>query len=170
MRIAAAILLIIQSFAFAASAQETRLTDDLVLAPGVKRHAGLDDVYRRFSKAYRDLDAAAFSALYTKDAAYLVPGSEIVIGSENIVRGFDRFFDAVRRDNARITISFRIVQRTVDGRLGYDVGIYTLRTFKEDKEVSSGRGKFVVVALQDGGQWKFQVDGYNDLPAPEPPE
>jgi len=167
MKIAAAFL-VLQAFALALSAQEVKVSEELVLSPGVERHAGIDEVYRRFSKAYRDLDASAFNSLYAKDAAYLVPGAEIDIGSESIAKSFGSFFDSIKRRNANVTISFRIVQRMVEGRFGYDVGIYSLRTFVSGKEVNSGRGKFVVVAVREGRTWKFQVDGYSGLPSEKP--
>ncbi|MBK9152825.1 MAG: DUF4440 domain-containing protein [Chloracidobacterium sp.] len=159
------ILLTILFLAAIGSAQDVKVTDELFLAPGVERHAGIDDVYARFSKAYRELDSVVFASLYSRNAAYLVPDAEIDIGSESIAKSFGRFFDSVRSRNANVNISFRIVQRMVEGRLGYDVGIYTLRTYVDGKEVNSGRGKFVVVAIREGRSWKFQVDGYIGLPA-----
>ena len=63
-----------------------------------------------------------------------------------------------------MTISFRIVQRMVDTKLAYDVGIFTIRQYKDGKEVSSGSGKFFVAAVSEkDGKWRFQVDGYSDL-------
>lgn len=63
-----------------------------------------------------------------------------------------------------MTISFQIFQRKVDKSLGYDVGIYTIRQYKDGKEVGMGQGKFVVVAVKEkNGKWRFQVDGYSDL-------
>jgi hypothetical protein len=48
--------------------------------------------------------------------------------------------------------------------LAYDVGIYTIRQFAGGKEVGTGAGKFVVVAVREkDGRWRFQVDGYSDL-------
>ena len=137
---------------------------DLSLDVGVQKHARLDDVYVRFSKAYRDLDHKPFSSLYTKDAAYLVPGSNIDIGSDKIVDGFRLFFDSVRSKGERLTISFRIVQRKVVGKMAYDVGIYTLKNYEDGKQIGEGRGKFIVVAVKDGRNWKFQVDAYSDMP------
>jgi len=58
----------------------------------------------------------------------------------------------------------------VDKTMGYDVGIFTLRTFKDGKEINSGQGKFVVVTVKDAdGKWRFQVDGYSGL-RPSPPK
>lgn len=160
------ILLLIGFAVLAVQAQATRVTDELTLEPGVAKHVGLDEVYRKFSKAYRELDSAAFSSLYTADAAYLVPGNMIQIGGVDIVKSFESFFSSIRSKNGKLTISFNIVQRKAEKSMAYDVGVYTLRTFSKDNvETGSGRGKFVVVAVRDGGRWKFQVDGYSDMPA-----
>lgn len=143
---------------------QTKVTDELSLDAGVAKHAGIDEIYRKFSKAYRDLDHKVFSELYTESAAYLVPGDDIQVGGGDIVKGFERFFDSVRGKNERMTISFQIVQRKVAGSMGYDVGIYTLSNFKGNAKLGTGRGKFVVVAVRDGARWQFQVDGYSDMP------
>lgn len=165
-----ALLLISLVFIAATSAfAQTKVTDELTLAPGVAKHDGLDDVYRRFSKAYRDLDHKIFAELYTENAAYLVPGDNIQIGGTGIVKSFDDFFTAIRSRGQKANISFEIVQRKVEGSMAYDVGIYTLTTSYAGKtSIGSGRGKFVVVALRDGPRWRFQVDGYSDLPKPNP--
>jgi ketosteroid isomerase-like protein len=147
---------------------QTKVTDELTLAPGVAKHDGLDEVYRKFSKAYRSLDHKVFSEIYTENAAYLVPGDNIQIGGTGIVKSFDDFFTAIRSRGQNVTISFEIIQRKVEGSMAYDVGIYTLNTYKDKASLGSGRGKFVVVALRDGARWRFQVDGYNDLPKPNP--
>ncbi len=156
--------------AVAASGQTspTKVTDDLTLDAGVVKHNGLDDVYRRFSKGYRDLDHAAVADLYTKTAAYLPPDGMIQVGSEPILKGFKDFFYAVRTNGERHAISFQIVQRTVRDTMAYDVGIFTLKTFKGEQEVRSGQGKFIVVALREGDRWRFQVDGYSDMPRSKP--
>lgn len=157
------ILVFILSVAFTGLSQ-TRVTEELSLDGGATRHAGIDDVYRKFSKAYRELDHKVFAELYSDSAAYLVPGDEIMLGGQGIVKSFESFFTGVRARNEQITISFQILQRKVSGTMGYDVGIYTLSTFKNGVKLGSGRGKFIVVAVREGDRWRFEVDAYNDLP------
>lgn len=127
-------------------------------------HKGIDAVYAQFSKAYASLDVELVTNLYTENAAYLAPGSNIQNGRAEIKAGFKSFFDWVKKNGQTMTISFQIFQRRVDKKIGYDVGIYTIRQYKDGKEVSTGQGKFVVVAVKDkDGKWRFQVDGYSDL-------
>ncbi|HVF70613.1 MAG TPA: SgcJ/EcaC family oxidoreductase [Chthoniobacterales bacterium] len=139
----------------------------LVLDNGVKAHAGLDQIYGRFSEGYKKLDPAAVADLYTENAAYLVPAQNLEIGRQKILDGFTKFFNSVKQRNGRLEISFRIAQRQVEQNLAYDVGIYTLTSFDDKGGSRSSQGKFIVVA-QPGkdGVWRFQVDGYNDLPKP----
>jgi uncharacterized protein (TIGR02246 family) len=137
----------------------------LVLDEGVAAHKGLDDIYARFSEGYKKLDPAAVANLYTETAAYLVPGQEMDIGRPKVLEGFTKFFDSVKQRNGRLEISFRVVQRQVEQSLAYDVGIFTLTSFDEKGEPRASKGKFVVVAKPEkDGVWRFQVDGYNNLP------
>lgn len=156
------ILIVLVLSALTVSAQSSK---DLVLEKGVATHKGLDDVYRRFSEGYRKLDAASVAALYTESAAYLAPGAEIQIGGPKILEIFSGFFDSVRKQNGKLEILFRIVQRQVDKNMAYDVGIYTLVSITEKGETRRSSGKFVVVATRGKDDaWRFQVDGYSDLP------
>lgn len=145
------------------SAQEK----DLILEKSAAPHAGLDDIYRRFSEAYRKLDAQAVTNLYTDDAFYLSPGSEIERGRKKILGNFSGFFNSVKTSGGSLTISFRILERRVSGDLAYDVGIYTLAQ-KRGNQAQSSQGKFVVVARKmESGEWRFHIDSYSDLPKPQ---
>lgn len=153
-------------FAFALlTGNVTYAQADPVYDPGVKPHKGIDEIYRKFSKAYDDLDAKAVADLYTGNAAYLSPGSEIRIGNDRILESFTRSFESVKNRKERRSIRFRIFQREVVGDLGYDVGIYTLTATGSDGESRTDRGKYVVVTKKGSdGKWRFAVDGYSGLP------
>jgi uncharacterized protein (TIGR02246 family) len=148
-------------------ATESAPANSPVLDEGVTAHKGLDEIYRRFSEGYKKLDPAAVANLYTETAAYLQPGGEIDIGRTKVLETFTKFFDSTKQKNGRLEISFRIAQRQVEQNMAYDVGIYTLTSFNEKGESRTSKGKFFVVAKPDkDGVWRFQVDGYNDLPKP----
>lgn len=137
------------------------------LDQGVAAHKGLDEIYGRFSEGYKKLDPAAVANLYTETAAYLSPGDEIDIGRGKILATFSKMFDSTKQRNGRLEISFRIAQRQAEQSLAYDVGIYTLTSFSDKGESRTSKGKFFVVAKPEkDGVWRFQVDGYNDLPKP----
>lgn len=158
------ILFLILFISFSTNAQ----TDELILEKGVPAHKEIDAIYKTFSDAYRTLDVEKVTNLYTETAAYLAPNDNIQQGRAAIRPGFQSFFDWVKKEGRTMTISFRIFQRKVDKNLAYDVGVYTIRQYKDGKEVGTGQGKFVVVAVREGGgKWRFQVDGYSDLKPPE---
>ncbi len=149
------------------TASENATASCPVLDEGVVPHDGLDEIYRRFAEGYKKLDPAAVANLYTETAAYLAPRKEIEIGRAKVLASFTEFFDSVRQKNGRMEISFRIAQRQAEQNFAYDVGIYTLTSFNEKGEARTSKGKFIVVGKRErDGVWRFQVDGYNDLPKP----
>lgn len=158
-------LILVFLSAISASAQ----TDELVLEKGVAAHKEIDAIYKSFSDAYRTLDVERVANLYTESAAYLPPASDVLQGRAAIRPGFQSFFEWVKKEGRTMTISFQILQRKVDKNLAYDVGIYTIRQYKDGAQIGdAGQGKFVVVAVREkDGTWRFQVDGYSDLKPPK---
>ena len=150
-------------FSIVSSAQVGRLT----LEDGVAQHEGIDTVYAKFSQSYETLDPNIVANLYTEDAAYLSPNSGITNGRKAILANFTRFFKNVKTRGQKMTISFQIFQRKVDGNMAYDVGIYTIDFYKDGRSVNNSKGKFVVVAVKSEGEWRFQVDGYSALAPPK---
>jgi uncharacterized protein (TIGR02246 family) len=140
-------------------------TSELVLEKDVSAHKEIDAIYKSFSEAYRTLDTEKVTNLYAENAAYLVPDNDILQGREAIRPTFKSFFEWVKKEGRTMTISFQIFQRKADSNLAYDVGIYTIRQFKDGKQIGTeGKGKFVVVAVREkDGKWRFQVDGYSNL-------
>lgn len=138
----------------------------LILEPGVTPHKGIDSIYTRFHKAYKDLDIDAVADLYTDSAAYLSPGKGLQIGHDKVVENFTQAFQIVKERKLKWLIAFRIFQRSTEKDLGYDVGIFTLITVFPDGTSRTDRGKFVAVTKRgNDGKWRFQVDGYSELPA-----
>jgi ketosteroid isomerase-like protein len=46
--------------------------------------------------------------------------------------------------------------------------IFNLTRIQENGESRTSRGKFFVVTVKDtDGTWRFQADGYNNLPKPK---
>lgn len=140
----------------------------------------LDEVYRNFARAYRDLDADAVARLYSEDALYLPAGSErpIVRGRAGIRQLFGELFDANRETGATLAIEFRIVERRVEGPMAADVGYYRLTRTPSAELMEAGEdgvrvsvGKFVVVAERlpprtAGGTptWRFRTDAFTGAP------
>jgi uncharacterized protein (TIGR02246 family) len=156
-------------FALDVIAQTSLPKGELTHGSGVKRHAGIDAIYEKFSAAYQKLDTEMVADLYTENAAYLPPDSEVLFGRPAVKVSFASFFDSVRASKASLQISFYIVQRDVSSALSYDVGIFTLVQKSEKGETTIGKGKFIAVAKKgSNGKWLFQVDAYNNLPRSKP--
>ncbi|MCU0240092.1 MAG: hypothetical protein MUC29_11680 [Pyrinomonadaceae bacterium] len=136
---------------------------ELLLDTGVKPHKGIDEIYAKFSQAYKNLDLDIVTNLYTEDANYLASGQKITDGRAKIRENFGSFFESIKKDGKNMTISFQILQREVDKKLGYDVGIYTIKTFKDGKNLDINQGKFIVITKKIGDKWYFRFDGYSNL-------
>lgn len=164
-------MFIIRVFLFAAIlvvGQTTILGQEssLRLGEGVKGHDGIDRIYSDFSKSYKTLDHKLSASLYTKDAAYLLPGSKVITGRPAIETIFKTFFDQVRASGRGISISFDIAQRKIGKGMAYDVGTFEIKSGSGGNSATLGMGKFVVVIVEgEDGKWRFAVDGYNNLPA-----
>lgn len=150
------------TIAVSVSAQSTEAS--LQLDSGVAAHKEIDDIYKKFTAAYIGLDIDAVAGLYTENADYLPAGGKPLKGRAAIRENFAGFFNSVKQRGQTMTITFRITQREVTDKMGYDVGIYTLTTFKDGKQMGQGRGQFVVVTKKAGKNWLFQLDTYGDLP------
>ena len=157
------LILMLLLFALPLQAQNTE-SGALQLDEGVKPHAQIDAIYARFSLAYEKLDPAMVANLYTEEALYLEPNSPVKHGRAAVQASFAGFFKWAKENKKQLDISFRIVSRQVAEPLAYDVGVFTLKTVENGKEISSGQGKFVVVVRKsEDGSWKFHVDGYSDI-------
>lgn len=151
--------------ALAASAEEPPRPSVVSHAPSVAPHAGIDAVYQRFDAAYQALSAEAVAALYTDDALYLSPASDVLRGRANVENAFRPMFDQAKSDGSKLRIRFEILDRGVQGDLGYDVGYYLLERTASDGTATTSKGKFTVVAKRgQDGTWRFHVDGYSGAP------
>jgi ketosteroid isomerase-like protein len=104
--------------------------------------------------------------LYTDNAVYMTPDGGIDRGRAHITGTFERFFTSIKQRGGTMSIAFQIVDRRVSGDMAYDVGIFTLAVNGPDGKPRVSKGKFVVIAVKQGKDWKFQLDSYSDLPKP----
>lgn len=155
---------VLTTFIVLASVVSYAQIGQLNLEEGVPEHKGIDSIYAKFSEGYETLKPEMVANLYTEDAAYLSPGSEVTKGREAILANFTRSFERSKKEGQKLTISFHILQRKVEKNLGYDVGVYTLVYYKDGMVSSEHKGKFVVVTVKGkDGTWRFQVDGYSSI-------
>ena len=120
----------------------------------------MDAAYARFTEGYRTADAAMVANLYTEDAFYLQPGSDVLRGRPAVLAAFESFLGPFReRGEAGPEITFEFLERRIAGDIGYDIGYYLF--------AGQRAGKFTVVWRRDAdGVWRIHSDGYSGLPAP----
>lgn len=117
--------------------------------------AAMQAVYRTFTRAYKQADAAMVASLYTEDAFYLEPNSLIIQGRDTIQSNFARFLNRFS-PGAGPDISFEVIERQISGNMAYDIGYYRF-----DGKRS---GKFIVLwQRQSDGKWLIRGDGYSAL-------
>ena len=118
----------------------------------------LEQVYLRFTEAYRRADPAAVADLYAEDAYYLQPGRELLRGRSEIRASFEAFLGRFPAGGPGPEISFEVIDRDVRGDLAYDIGYFRLGT-----QPAPG-GKFIVIWKRGiDGQWRLHADGYSGV-------
>ncbi|MEM8846068.1 MAG: hypothetical protein AAGD17_03095 [Bacteroidota bacterium] len=118
--------------------------------------------YEDFSLAYSALDAEILTTTYIHNAVLLnlydnrQPNS--IIGAEDIKQYFADFFKRLKENNQSLTLTFKIIDRTIKDSVVYDNGYYKLVSSGPDIPERISHGKLSTVLIRDDGRWKFKVD------------
>lgn len=125
----------------------------------------MEEVYERFTRAYRLGEPDSVVVLYTDDPLYLPPGSPVLQGRDALRSQFS-FLEEIRSTGRVAHISFESVERGASGDLAWDVGYYSLQVESpEGGRSPPGRGKFATVWHRDSaGNWRIHVDGFSPAP------
>ncbi|MEM9362179.1 MAG: hypothetical protein AAGA43_06060 [Bacteroidota bacterium] len=127
-----------------------------------KQTSEVNRPYEDFSLAYSTLDAEVLTKTYTANAVLLnlydnrQPNS--IIGVEDIKRYFADFFKRLKESNQSLTLTFKIIDRTIKDSVVYDNGYYKLVSSGPDVPERISHGKLSTVLVRDEGRWKFMVD------------
>jgi uncharacterized protein (TIGR02246 family) len=157
---AGALLLCVAPWALHGCGSREDSEDDVFVA--------MEEVYERFTNAYRLGEPDSVVVLYTDDPLYLPPQGPVLQGREAL-RGQFSFLEAVRSSGGVARISFESVERGASDDLAWDVGYYTLHVERPEGLSPRSRGKFTTLWRRDGaGRWRIHVDGFS--PAPPPPD
>ncbi len=125
----------------------------------------IDALYATFTKAYETFDPDLVANLYTENALYLSPGSDVRRGRAAIRAGFRRSFERTKAKGETMSIWFDRFDRRVSGDVAYEVGYFVVTYQAESGDVRRAKGKFTVVLIrQRNGSWLFHVDSYSDVP------
>jgi uncharacterized protein (TIGR02246 family) len=121
-------------------------------AGGADLRAQIEKVDRAWEKAYNAGDAAAVTALYTKDAKVMPPGAEPVSGAGAI----QAMFAADVAQGAKNALTQNDV--TGFGDYALETGSY-VATSKDGKHLD--HGSFMTLLKKEGGGWKIYRDTWN---------
>ena len=89
-----------------------------------------------------------------------------VIQDGNLIYGYDRYYsendqgnESNRKANRKRTIELRFIQRIVSNDKAFEVGYYKYTGIQPDGSSHYGYGKFHVLLLKEGSNWKILMDG-----------
>ena len=123
-----------------------------VLAQGADVRAEAEKMDQAWQKAYNAGDAAALTALYTKDAKVMAPGAEAASGTKAI----QALFEADVAQKVKNTL-------TLEDVVGF--GDYALETGKYVATSADGKhvdhGSFMTLLKKVDGGWKIHRDTWN---------
>jgi uncharacterized protein (TIGR02246 family) len=114
--------------------------------------AQIEKVDRAWEKANNAGDAAALTALYTKDAVIMPPGADPVSGTKAI----QAMFTADVAQGAQMALEQKDV--TGFGDYALETGSF-VATSKDGKHLD--HGSFMTLLKKEGGSWKIHRDTWN---------
>ncbi|MCT8986390.1 YybH family protein [Shewanella phaeophyticola] len=120
--------------------------------------------FTQLADAFEHLDLSSIEQIYTEDAVYISETQDkgIIHGKANIVSLYTRFFDKIKRKQAKLEVDFRVVVRHIDKNTATDIGYYLVRFHPgadSGEPVSEFAGKFVTIFAKDSDdQWRISVD------------
>ena len=116
----------------------------------------LDD---KWIEAFNKKDAAALTALYTADAVLLPHGKDQpIIGANNI----RNFMDGMIKEKLENLVLPVAQANMLDQKSLYQVG-----TWAADAGGQHVTGTYMSVVVQEGGDWKYRADTWNQMPPPD---
>jgi uncharacterized protein (TIGR02246 family) len=127
----------------------------LGVAPAMAQDkATIERLNEAWTAAFNKGDAAAVAAMYTEDAFVLPPGSAIVKGRPAI----EAFWRQAVQQLGDVTLTTLDVLPLGPGA-GREIGTVTLKTKAQPPQEIAG--KYTVVWLKVGGEWKLATDIWN---------
>lgn len=131
----------------------------LSAAPATAQEAAraIEAANARFVQAFDRGDAAALGAMYTENAFVLPPEAKMVEGRKAI----ESFWDGAMRHGARnLTLRSLRVDELGDAA-AREIGRFTLDMPARGGGLARVEGKYVVVWVKDGGDWRLETDIWN---------
>lgn len=123
----------------------------------------IDSVYHTFSYSYTVLNPELTANCYLINAVSIAHYDNkkpfILNGKQAILDDFKGFFSSIKDNKQTMTISFKIIERTLNNNKIFDIGYYQLTFFKDGKEIEKSHGKVAIILVKDANnQWKYETD------------
>jgi ketosteroid isomerase-like protein len=124
----------------------------------VQPHFDVDNLYRRFARAFASMDATLLKQLLAEHAVLIGQDATAFDGPDAIVAEFDTMFRRVLERGMRLRIVFDVVERSVRDDVVYDRGSYTLSCRIAAAEVPLRRGRYLAVFRRGDGSIGHRLD------------
>jgi len=132
-----------------------------VLAQDAKSIADTEN--QKFIAAYKKRDAAALTALYTKDAVrFTSDTAKPVVGSDNILKLFRAEFS---QPSENLTVASTETRSLGADRL-LDAGVWGLDIPQKSGPALHVTGPYIDIFVRQGSAWLIQTDGSGVAPKP----
>ncbi|WP_394131595.1 YybH family protein [Shewanella maritima] len=134
------------------------------LTAGEKQiHNELNEAVVSFYIGFEELSIDKLANVYTDDAVFISESRKdpIILGKDNILALYKKFFAKVRQKAAHIEVDFRVIDRKINVNSATDVGYYLVRVHPRDDKgepVSEFAGKFVNRYAYIDKKWLIAVD------------
>ena len=115
----------------------------------------LDD---KWLEAFNKKDAAALTALYTADAVLLPQGKDQPIVGANNIRNFMNEMIREKLENMVLPVA--------EANMLDQKSLYQAGTWAADVGGQHVTGTYMSVVVQEGADWKYRADTWNQMPPP----
>ena len=123
--------------------------------------------YQHIIEAYASLDAGTMTSTYTSDGYYISTGKNktIVHGAEQLHSLYQHYFEKMKKNNFKLEIKFRVVDRLKDEKSITDVGYYLVSVIpatESDQPIKQHAGKYLITFKKGvNNQWRIWCDANN---------
>ena len=123
----------------------------------------IDSVYHAFSYSYTVLNPELTANCYLINAVSIAHYDNrkpfILNGKQAILDDFKGFFSSIKDNKQTMTITFKIIERTLNNNKIFDIGYYQLSFVKDGKDIEKSFGKVAIILVKDANnQWKYETD------------
>lgn len=126
-----------------------------------------NQVWKPFTQALLNRDAAAFIGLHSKDVIRVERNGNRIINFFEYKKDMEASWpvrkESAAKDQIKRTFELRFTERVSNGELAYEVGYFKNESINPAGEKRSSYGNFHVTLRKENGTWKILVDSDSNL-------